>query len=304
MAGTRARLADTSVTVDARQIELTSVDDVRRGLAELAPAVVLNCVSHHSPWERPSEWMKLVRRAGFAITLPLQAQPAMTVARAAAELDPAPLVVNACFPDLVNPLLAALGLPVLCGAGNVAVLAASVRAALDLEPLRDLRMLAHHVHLHAPAGPDDEARVWLDGKAVDDVTALLARQRATPRSELNHVTGYTTALLVQHLLTGGDLRANLPGPLGLPGGYPVLLRDGALELDLPDGLDEGAAVAWNQRAALADGGRIDGDRVEFAPRAAQALEPHLPDLAAGFPVAEVTSVLDRIVELRDRLRTS
>jgi hypothetical protein len=300
----RARLAEAPVTVDARQVDLGSLDDVRRGLAETAPAVVLNCVSHHSPWERPSEWMNLVRRAGFAVTLPLQAQPAMTVARAAAELDPAPAVVNACFPDLVNPLLAALGLPIHCGAGNVAVLAASMRAALDLEPGRDLRMLAHHVHFHPPADPDDEALAWLDGKPVDDVTRLLARQRATPRPELNHITGYTTALLLQHLLTGAEVRTNLPGPLGLPGGYPVLLRDGTLVLDLPDELDEATAVAWNQRAALADGARIDRDRLTFAPRAAHALEPHLPDLAAGFPVREVSSVLDQIVELRDRLRTS
>lgn len=33
------------------------------------------------------------------------------------------------------------------------------------------------------------------------------------------------------------------------------------------------------------------------------LRSHLPDLAAGFPAGEITAALDRIVELRDRLRT-
>lgn len=304
VAGVRARIAGAPVTVEARRVDLASFPDVRRELAELAPAVVVNCASHHSPWERPSPWMDLVRHAGFAVTLPLQTQPVATVARAAAELDSPPLVVNACFPDLVNPLLAALGLPVLCGAGNVAVIAASLRAALDLEPERDLRVLAHHAQLRAHGDGAGEPLAWLDGRPLDGVAALLAPQRAVAGSELNHVTGHTATLLVQTLLTGAEARAHVPGPLGLPGGYPVLLRDGTVTLDLPDGLDEQAAVAWNQRAALGDGAWLEGDRVTFAPRAAEALAPHLPDLAAGFPVGEVHSVLDRIVGLRNRLRTS
>lgn len=297
VAGVRARLARSAVTFEARE-----ADSFDTAFGEIAPHVVLNCASHHSPWEQSSGWMDLVRRAGFAITLPLQAQPAMAIARAAAEARA--LLVNACFPDLVNPLLTALGLPVHCGVGNVAVLTASLRTALELAPERELRVLGHHVHLYPPRDPADDALVWLDGQLVPNVTELLARQRATPRPELNHITGYTAALLVQDLLTGAEVRTNLPGPLGLPGGYPVLLRDSTIALDLPGGLDKASAVAWNQRAALADGGRVDGDRVTFAPRAAEALEAHLPDLAAGFPVDEITTVLDRIVELRDRLRTS
>ena len=297
VAGVRARLAGSAVTFEARQAD--SFDTV---FGDIAPDLVLNCASHHSPWERSSGWMDLVARAGFAVTLPLQAQPAMAVARAAAETGA--LLVNACFPDLVNPLLTALGLPVHCGVGNVAVLTASLRTALDLAPERELRVLGHHVHLYPPRDPADDALAWLDGDLVPNVTDLLARQRATPRPELNHITGYTAALLVQDLLTGAEVRTNVPGPLGLPGGYPVLLRDGTIALDLPAGLDTASAVAWNQRAALADGGSVDGDRVTFAPHTAEALEPHLPDLAAGFQVGEITAVLDRIVELRNRLRTS
>ncbi len=96
--------------------------------------------------------------------------------------SPGAWLVNACFPDAVNPVLAALGIPVLCGIGNVGTLAASAQAALGLPDQRRLRLLAHHTHLHAPHDPADEARAWLDGSPLPDVTGPARRPaRHRPR---------------------------------------------------------------------------------------------------------------------------
>ncbi|GGQ33207.1 hypothetical protein GCM10010140_74040 [Streptosporangium pseudovulgare] len=124
----------------------------------------------------------------------------------------------------MNPLLRKLGLPVFCGVGNVALLAASLRESLRSARGGRLQVLGHHWHPHTPGDASDEALVWLDGAPVREVGPLLRRQRAAARSESNAVTGHVTALLPADLVTGREVRTSLPGPLGLPGGYPVRIH--------------------------------------------------------------------------------
>lgn len=314
VAGTRARLAGRPVTVAAGAVDLAAPAQLADALGELAPTAVLVCASYQSPWERttrPSAWTELLGRAGFGATLPLQAALAADVSRAVVAASPASLLLNACFPDAVNPLLAALDLPVLCGIGNAAIVAASLQAALGLPDQRELAVLAHHAHLHEPEDPADEALAWLGGRPVEKVGTLLAAQRAADPREVNQVTGLAAALLLTGLLEGledgPEVHTSLPGPLGLPGGYPIRLRGADLALRLPPGLDRETAVAWNQRMADRDGVRVDGDRVVLAPAAAEALAPHLPDhldAASGFAVRDTPAVVDALLALRTRLRAT
>lgn len=268
---------------------------------------VLVCASSQSPWERltaPSAWTALVGRAGFGLTLPFQADLALRAGRLLAGRTPRPWLLNACFPDAVNPLLAALGVPVLAGIGNIALLAASTQAALGLPDQRRLRMLAHHVHLHAPATDlaEEDVLGWLDDEPVRAPGELLAAQRATDRTELNHVTGHAAALLLAALLTGTPVDTHLPGPLGLPGGYPVHLHGTDLELRLPPGMSRAEAVAVNQRSAAADGVVVDGERVWFGPRATAELDLVAPVLAGGFSAGDLVSATAELNLLRERLR--
>ncbi len=307
LAGTRARLSGAEVRFHAGTVDLESAAGVAEVLGRIDPQLVLHVASYQSPWERstaPSAWTQLLGAAGFGAALPLQAKLAIEVSRAVAAAAPDAAFVNACFPDAVNPVLAALDLPVLCGIGNIGLLAASLQAALDLPDQRRLRVLAHHVHLHEPEDPADEARAWLDGAPVEGVTDLLAAQRGTTRSELNVVTGHTAALLVRALATGAGTDTHLPGPFGLPGGYPVRVDGRKITLNLPDGMTRDTAVEENQRAALRDGVQVNGDRVVLAPAAARALGRHLPELAAGFSVTEIVDVCDRLLAVRRRLRVS
>jgi len=84
-------------------------------------------------------------------------------------------------------------------------------------------VIGHHVHLYERASTDGEALAWRGDEPLVEVGKLLAAQRAASRAELNAVTGLTAARVLTALLTRVELETSLPGPLGLPGGYPVRL---------------------------------------------------------------------------------
>jgi hypothetical protein len=78
--------------------------------------------------------------------------------------------------------------------------------------------------------------------------------------ELHSFTASLTARLVRALLSEQPVRVHAPAPAGRPGGYPLLVSRERIELDLPAGLDEAAAIAVNERAAHWDGiERIEAD---------------------------------------------
>lgn len=297
----RAAIAGAAVTFTGELLGEDFTTPVR-----LRPDLLVCCASVQSPYEkthRPSAWTRLIGQAGFGVTLPLQAVLAVRLARAVAARSPRTTLVNGCFPDAVNPLLAALGLPVLCGIGNVATLAACLQAALGLPDQRALAVLGHHAQLDAPSGPDPEVRAWYAGVPVPGMTALLADGRRLPRPDLNALAGLAAARLLVSLLSGAELHTSVPGPLGLPGGYPVRLSGGALTLDLP-GLTLPEAVAWNHHAGRRDGIEIDGGRVRHLPPADAALAPHLPEFAQGWDATAYDEVQERFRDLRRRLRAT
>lgn len=304
LAGTRAALAGTRVTFRPVPADVSADSALADVLAAARPAGVFVCASHQSPWERvtaPSAWTDLLARAGFGLALPLHADLAARAGRLVAAHAPDAWLVNACFPDAVNPVLAALGIPVLCGVGNVGTLAASLQAALGLPDQSRLALLAHHVHLHTPPDPASEARAWLDDAPLPDVTALLATQRATDRALLNQVTGHTAALVLTALLGDTTTDTHVPGPHGLPGGYPVSLAAGRVSVRLPAGVGEAEAVEFNERAARRDGVRVTDGKVHFEDDVVSAL-PRAARELQGFGVAELTEVCRELLALRADFR--
>lgn len=308
-----ATIANAQAAVSSRPTRFFSVafdaadrDRAARLLRRIAPCVVLSCASVQSPWEaarRPSAWTRFLSAAGFGLTLPLHAVLARDVACAVALSGVPAVFVNACYPDAVNPLLCAEGIPVACGIGNSATLAAALHAELRPHPEVRLRVLAHHSHLHAPDDPRDELRAWLDDKPLEDPGRLLAACRACGREELNAVTGHTAALFLARLAAGTQTHASLPGPLGLPGGYPVLARNHEITLDLPRGITLEEATAWQQRMAGRDGVVVTpAGRIRFGRKAASALAALLPDVPAELPAGRIPELASQLLALRDRLR--
>ncbi|MFD3550070.1 hypothetical protein ACFWUW_31565 [Streptomyces sp. NPDC058655] len=307
LARDHAFLAGTRTAVTADRLDLQDRDRTRRLLAALRADVLVVAGSEQSPAEgrtTPSAWTDLLARSGFGLTLALQSAVVSDLAAACAQASPGTTLVNACFPDAVNPLLHAGGLPVACGLGNVATLASALAARLDLPDQRRLHLLAHHAHLHAPAAADEDARGWLDGAPLTDLRSRLAPVRSRPRHHLNEVGAAAGAAAVAALAgSGPDHHGHLPGPGGLPGGYPVTVGHRTVRLRLPDDISYDEAVAWNLRRAELDGVVVDVDgAVRTTPAALAALRVHWPDAPGDYGPCDLESVRDRLLRLRTRLR--
>jgi hypothetical protein len=203
---------------------------------------------------------------GYGLTLPLHLVLAQRVGRAAADVVPDALFINACYPDAANAVLVSAGLPVLCGIGNVAILAAVMAADMKIRST-DLQMIAHHAHVAAAiSGAGDSLpflKAWHEGHSIDEESRRWVRGARLPSDQrLNLVTAAAAVGAVMSLLgMSGPLRTNLPGPLGRPGGYPVLVERGLVSLELPRGITESDALKLHDSAAAFDGVSVDAHGV-------------------------------------------
>jgi len=270
-ANARAFALDARHVFECRVIDWARQDDLARLLSQTRPNVVFHAASLQSMWEIAAggdAWSAEVRASGYGATLPLQLMLALRVARAIGAHSPASRLVNACYPDASNEILARLGHEVVCGIGNVATLAAIYGAALRIDETAQLRMLAHHrqvsaaingeSHLHPP-------RLWIDAAPVAWPGVLpnaLTDVRLPAGPSLNLVTGATGARLLAALLGRVERHVgHAPGPAGLPGGYPVVIDGGRLTLDLPMGMTIDVAIGLNREWGADEGVSLDSDGV-------------------------------------------
>ncbi|MFF0156155.1 hypothetical protein ACFYRY_01250 [Streptomyces sp. NPDC005263] len=307
LARDHAALGGAPTTCEAHHADPRQADGIERLLHRVRPTALVVCTSEHSPAERttdPSAWTALLADAGFGLTLPLQAAHAVRYARACERAAPDTVLVNACFPDAVNPVLAALGAPVMCGLGNVATLAAALCTRLDVDDPRRLHLLAHHAHLHTPPSAAQEARGWLDGTATD-VAAQLEAVRHRGRAQLNEVGAVAGAAPLAALVGAGpEYHGHLPGPAGLPGGYPVTVGHRRVELRLPAGLSHREAIQWNTDRGRLDGTAVGSDgTVRLEAPALAALRRHWSDAPDLWTPSDLPQVHDTLRRLRTRLRS-
>ncbi len=309
IANARAAAFGSPVEVDAVCADLGSGDAATELIDRTRPAVVIQGASTQAVSVLRSDgnaWTELVRDAGYSVTMVFQALITMRVASAIGRISPETALFNCCFPDVVNAAVKAAGSPVLSGVGNIAILANILRGSLSLERRESLRMLAHYRNLgdwraepHLRKGPPP--RVWLDGQEVADVYSTFADARLTPEP-VPDISAGSAAKPVLAVLHRSDWRGHLPGCEGLPGGYPVAVKAGALALDLPTYLSRGDAIAWNTAFEEAGGVVIHPDgHVRYTGRTRDVLARHSPELAKGFHVSDIESVWSSMSSLRDKM---
>jgi hypothetical protein len=305
----RAEMFARPVAIEGHEIDLGGSGGLADLLAGLRAGVVVQAASLQPASVisgAGNAWTRLVAEGGLSATAVFQAVLTSRVARAVAQASPTSHLINCCFPDVANGIVTAMGLPVECGIGNIAILAHAFAGMLEGDPRPKLQMLCHYQNIapwrRTPAlrsGPP--ARVWLDGAEVGDVYARFAAVQLTPEPvvDISGASGVTLMLAMAH---GRNWSGHVPGPMGLPGGYPVALQGGRFGLHLPEGIDRAAAGAWNVQFEAQNGLVIGPDgRARYTGRLHEALKAESPDIAAGFDVADLEQVWRAMSVLRDRM---
>lgn len=269
------------------------------------PVVTIVAASEQSPWELARDadpWAQFVKRGGFGVTLPLNASLVSQVFRVANGIEPRPFFVNACYPDAVNGLLAALGpSDRLVGVGNAAIIESLHRGAFP--QTKAVRVVAHHRHLgELSIGDDrDPPVVYADGKRAS-LTAVADALRGIRGMELNWVTGAWVSRLIAALVANYTFSGSVPGPLGEMGGYPVAVAHGAITIDLPSEVSIAEARNINARAALREGVVVRDGAAHFSAGARDALMEHGYPFADGFAGSSLPDAVIELRALRERLR--
>jgi hypothetical protein len=305
----RADMFARPVGIDTHAIDLAIDGLAAELLARRRPAVIVQAASFQTASVISgggNAWTRLVAEGGLSATAVFQAVLTSRIARAAAQVSPESQLINCCFPDVANGIVAAMGLPVTCGIGNIAILSHAFAGMLDGKPRPKLQLLCHYQNIAAWRRPPGQrtgpaARVWLDGAEVQDIFSRFAPVQLTPEpvTDISGASGVTLMLAMAH---HQDWSGHVPGPGGLPGGYPVALVDTRLDLDLPPGIDREAAIAWNARYEEENGLVLDPDgRARYTGRLHDGLKAESPDLAAGFAVSDLEQVWQAMSTLRERM---
>jgi len=302
-----------SALVRSQPLDCLNVDALASLLHREQPDLVVQCAALLSPWAigtLATPGARVLASVGFAVQLPAQVPAVLALMQAARAAGFRKPIVNCSFPDVTHPILARLGLAPTIGIGNAGMIAAVVRNVLRRagKPHHRVRVLAHHSHVTAAmtCDPDRIAsgphpRVFVDeaGTAADELV-YRGRPLASSR-ELNALSAaHGTEIILALLPGGGPLATSAPGPNGLPGGWPVRIADGRVELDLPRSLSRDVALRECEAAAMGDGvARIaDDGTVYFTDAVQRAVAPLAPELAAPLAPADC---LARFALLRHHL---
>lgn len=311
IANVRASLTSNSIKFFSGSIDWQSDKDILEKIKLDEPEIILNVSSLQSPWDfnHPSSWTNLVKAAGFGITLPLQAVLASKIARVIKSEGMQSIFINACYPDLVNPLLKALGLKVACGIGNISILAATLEAAFANQNDEQFKLLAHHYHVgsaHKSLDMQAYPRAWLGEHELsfEIINDLLIPIRNIKDASLNYITGLAAVKITLAFLQHDAVLLHVPGPNGLPGGYPVNVKNKKVMLALPDHFSFEDALSQNHYYSELDGIKFNDEKIEFSCNAQQQLEMHRFNYAHGFKVEIFEDVCTAMLELKAKLLVS
>jgi hypothetical protein len=183
-------------------------------------------------------------------------------------------VVNGAHPDVVNPVLAKVGLAPTVGMGNSALLEPMIiRIVSDRlqVPANDVSIsLVGHHSMFPPITETGTARnvpyhlnIRVFDKDVTDqfdierdiwprVPALNVAVDPLQGSQQEWIASCAVRNVLAILFDTGEI-VHAPGPEGLPGGYPVRLSASGAEVVVPDGLTREEMIRLNE-----EGQRLEG----------------------------------------------
>lgn len=225
-------------------------------LNALQPDVAFAAPSLQSWWALdriPEEAAAPLRKAGFGAWLPFQLLPMIRLMTAWKDSGLDSPILSAPFPDVVNPILATHDLAPTCGVGNLDEMVPKLQWAVaeyaGVRPTHvDVWLVAHHaleryVYGSYETGAQDEPppyklHIEIGGQKLDpdfDAHAALFAPYPLPAGlDFQFLTVGSAVRLIKALLEEPEpyhpTFLHVPGPHGLPGGWPVAVSPGSVVL--------------------------------------------------------------------------
>ncbi len=260
--------------VEFRRIDVNDVGGTAKILRELAPDIIYNSVTLMSWWvitTIPKELYAKLDEARYGPWLPMHLAPARKLMQAVKQSGIRTHVLNAAFPDAVNPVLGRVGLAPTTGIGNIDNLGACMRKAVAERlgiPYGDLfiYMFGHHFATYYAArfgntgGAPYFLKIMLGDRDItkelppEEILAEVPRRAGRLSGAATHPL--TAASVVKHLLAILNDRKQpmlSPGPNGLSGGYTISLGGEGAELLLPEEITPEEAIKINQEGEKFEG---------------------------------------------------
>ena len=308
--------------IEAYRTDVENIDETANLLHEIKPDIVVNATSKQTFWlisTLPKQAYLDLAEARMGPWLPNHLALSYKLMQAVRQSGLSIRVVNAAFPDCVNPVLATAGLAPDVGAGNIANIIPTLRRVIahlcgaSFEAV-EIRCVAHHfvgneIATYGNAGGAPyHLQAWIGGEEVTDrfqddaLFALfsdkLKRTRGVPGQVM---ASSSVAAVVRAIATDSGLLHHAPGPNGLVGGYPLRIGAGRIELALPEGLSAASAEEINKGGQRFEGiERIDpSGAVHFTESRMEALTRTLGYQCRSMELADVGDWAD---ELRAKYR--
>jgi hypothetical protein len=279
--------------------DFNQTETAAQTLRAIRPDVSFAAPSLQSWWvleQIPAAAAAPLRDAGYGAWLPLQLAPMMRLMKAWKLSGVATPLISAPYPDVVNPILATQDLAPTCGVGNVDEIVPKLRwraaesMAVDPGEVR-VFLTAHHAletFVFRAAPPAEPAPPYLlriegGGKVLDspdDAHRWILEPYPLARGlDFHFLTAGSAIRLIRALGAGPGVKTALhvPGPKGLPGGYPVIVEEGKVAVDLPAGWSLVQAIEVNRVSHRWDGiDSLDGDgSFQYTDRTATILHDKL-----------------------------
>lgn len=255
-------------------LDAFNIDQTANILRQVQPAIIYNSMTLQSWWvitQLPQDAYKTIDEARYAPWYPMHFVPTHKLMQAVKKSGISTHVLNAAFPDVVNPALGKIGLAPTVGIGNIDNLVPSLRVAAARTfkvPLRSVAvyMVApHFVSYYAgrfgkSGGAPYYLKVMVDDKDMtpkmnkDEFLSSVVTLVKRPGSIHAHpVVASSVCKIVLGMLYDTKELGHAPGPNGLPGGYPIRMSTQGVEVFLPADLTLKEAIKINDQAQVYEG---------------------------------------------------
>lgn len=296
--------------VTCTYLDVNHIEQTAETITRFAPDIIF-CAVTIQPWLRittlPQPYFEKLYQAQVGPWLPLTLAPVYKLMQAVRETGLPIQVINASYPDVINAVLSRADLAPTTGIGNIANNIPALRASIALKLQKpvdqvDVRFfsaysLNHRIsrqgnageipfHLVALVNGEDVTR-FLDLETVFDLLPTRFNRSVKGGNQL--VTAASATAVFQSMVNNVETITHVPGPNGLPGGYPVRVSAQGVDVVLPSDLTLEAAIHINEADLRFDGIDCieDDGTVVFAEQQMAPLTELLGYTCQRMPLGEV-----------------